>query len=85
MMSRPLPSRQFAVLRYLADRKSATARDVTVDLRLNRTAAQNALAFMAAKGLVTGDPAAFPMTFAITDEGRAVLADAVTAAEGGES
>jgi DNA-binding MarR family transcriptional regulator len=80
-----LTHRQFTVLRYLADAGRATARDVTAALRANRGRAQNSLRDLAAKGLVAVDPGAYPASYEITDEGREALADAVKAAEGGES
>lgn len=77
----PLPPRQIAVLRYLGDRKSATARNVTRDLRIPRTAVQNALRLLAGKGLASADHATFPASWSVTEFGSAVLAAAATERE----
>jgi DNA-binding IclR family transcriptional regulator len=72
----PLPFRQIAVLRYLGDRKSATTGQVARELRLNRTAARNALRPLADNRLVSADHGTFPMSWSITDMGAAILAAA---------
>jgi DNA-binding MarR family transcriptional regulator len=77
----PLSLRQATVLRYLGDRKSATARNVSRDLLTGRTAAQNALRDLAGKGLVSKDPATFPASWSVTDIGAALLAAAANERE----
>jgi DNA-binding IclR family transcriptional regulator len=74
----PLPPRQIMVLRYLGDgnRKNATTGNVAKDLRINRTATRNALRLLAGKGLIAVDRSTFPMSYAITEIGGAVLAAA---------
>ena len=74
----PLPPRQISVLRYLNDHKAATVRNVSRDLGINRTAAQNALRLLADKGFASVDRGTFPATWSITDIGSAVVAAAAT-------
>ena len=72
----PLPPRQIAVLRYLGKAKTATARNVSRDLKINRTAVRNALRGLADKRLVSVDHGTFPASWSVTEIGGAVLAAA---------
>jgi DNA-binding IclR family transcriptional regulator len=72
-MDRTLPPRQLAVLRYLATRDRGAARDVTRELRMNRTAAWNTLRLLTAKRLLTADLVTYPISFEVTSKGSAAL------------
>ena len=70
----PLPPRQVKILRYLGgDRKSATARNITRDLRLPRSAVRNALLELSGNRLVSPDHTTWPTSWVLTDFGAAVL------------
>lgn len=72
----PLPDNQIRVLRYLGKHGTATARNVSRDLDLNRTATRNALWGLAGNGLALVDRRTFPALWSLTDMGSAVLAAA---------
>ena len=69
-----LHPRQLEVLRYAKDHKAVTVRDVTSDLLMNRTTAQNALRLLAEKGFMAADHGTLPVSWTVTDAGHLILA-----------
>jgi len=69
-----LPPAQARVLRFIADAGPATIGDVSAGLRMDRTAAKNALTLLAGKDLVAADHFAVPVSYEVTGEGREALA-----------
>lgn len=68
-----LPIAQHRVLAYLADYSPSGAGDIAKALRMNRDKVRGALNLLAGKGLVSADPAMYPTSFAITEQGRKQL------------
>ena len=68
-----LPIAQHRVLSYLADCSPSGAGDIAKALRMNRSSVQNALSLLVRKGLIVPDPAMYPTSFAITEQGRKQL------------
>ena len=69
----PLPIAQHRVLAYLADCSPSGTGDIAKALRMNRDKVRGALSGLAGKGLVLTDPAMYPTSFAITEQGRKQL------------
>lgn len=72
-MTADLPLRQLAVLRYLDGKGPSRVKDITSALRQPRADVQNALRLLAGKNLAHAE-FTFPATWAITEDGRLVVA-----------
>jgi DNA-binding IclR family transcriptional regulator len=72
----PLPENEISVLRYLGKHKTATARNVSRHLGMNRSATRKALHGLADNKLASVDLGTFPASWSITDIGAALLAAA---------
>ena len=68
-----LPIAQHRVLAYLAEYSPSGTGDIAKALRMNRDKIRGALNGLAAKGLVSSDPAMYPISFEITEQGRKEL------------
>jgi DNA-binding IclR family transcriptional regulator len=71
-----LPIAQHRVLAYLADCSPSGAGAIASALRMNRDKVRGALNLLIGKGLASADPAMYPLSFAITEQGRKELAEA---------
>ena len=72
----PLSQNEAKILHYLNDHKTATAGNVSRDLRLNRSAVRKALHGLADDRLVFVDRNTVPASWALTDVGAALVAAA---------
>ncbi len=77
----PLSQNEAEILHYLGRHKTATAGNVSRDLRLNRSAVRKALHGLADNKLASVDRATFPASWSISDIGAAILAAAATGQE----
>ena len=71
-----LPQNEAEILHYLNDHKTATAGNVSRDLKMNGSAVRKALHGLADDRLVFVDRNTFPASWALTDVGSALVAAA---------
>ena len=72
----PLSQNEAEILHYLGKHKTATAGNVSRDLKMNRSATRKALHGLADDRLVFVDRNTFPASWALTDVGSALVAAA---------
>ena len=65
----PLPDIEAGILHYLGENKTATAGNVSRDLKMNRSATRKALHGLADSRLVSVDRGTWPASWALTDVG----------------
>lgn len=70
-----LPIAQHRVLAYLAEYSPSGTGDIAKALRMNRDKVRGALSTLVGHGLVSADAAMYPISFAITEQGRKELAE----------
>ena len=72
----PLSKPEAKILHYLGKHKTATAGNVSRDLKMNRSATRKALHGLADDRLVSVDRGTWPASWALTDVGSALVAAA---------